>query len=92
MQVFDLASRNEAILTKVKDHNTACLPEGIAITADKGYQWAKNTDIMASRKLKNHIMKKAGRNHPLTPWEKKFNKIIGRTKLWKYQKGLKQIN
>ncbi len=58
----------------------ADLPEEIAIKADKRYQWAKNRDIRASRKLKNHIMKKAGRSHPLTRWEKKFNKIIGRNR------------
>ncbi len=30
--------------------------------------------------MKNHILKKAKRNKPLTFWEKKFNKIIGKTR------------
>lgn len=30
--------------------------------------------------MKNHILKKAKRNKPLTYWEKKFNKIIGKTR------------
>lgn len=56
------------------------LPEGIPIKADKGYQSKKNADLLAERKLKNQILKKAKRNHPLTKWEKRFNKIIGQTR------------
>ena len=32
------------------------------------------------RKLKNHILKKAKKNKPLTQWEKRFNKLIGQTR------------
>lgn len=60
--------------------DTADLPEGIAIKADKGYQSQKNVQILQRRQLKNHIMKKAKRNKPLTDWEKRFNKIIGKTR------------
>lgn len=60
--------------------NTTELPEGIAIKADKGYQSKKNAELLKDRKLKNHIMKKAKRNSPLTPWEKRFNKQIGKTR------------
>lgn len=56
------------------------LPEGIPLKADKGYQSQKNAEILKKRKLKNHILKKAKRNHPLSHWEKKFNKIIGKTR------------
>jgi len=35
---------------------------------------------LKKRKLKNHILKKAQKNKPLTYWEKKFNKLIGKTR------------
>lgn len=73
------ASINEiANLDQVLD--TADLPEGIALKADKGYQSAKNEAILTKRKLKNHILKKAKKNKPLTHWELKFNKLIGKTR------------
>lgn len=56
------------------------LPEGIPLKADKGYQSAKNGEILKSRKLKNHILKKAYKNKPLTHWEQRFNKLIGKTR------------
>lgn len=30
--------------------------------------------------MKNHILKKALKNKPLTKWEKKFNKLVGKTR------------
>lgn len=60
--------------------DTVNLPEGIAVKADKGYQSQKNAELLKERKLKNHIMKKAKRNSPLTHWENKFNKMIGQTR------------
>lgn len=73
------ASTNEiANLDEVLD--TADLPEGIPLKADKGYQSEKNTEILKTRKLKNHILKKAKKNKPLTRWEKKFNKLVGKTR------------
>lgn len=59
---------------------TAGLPEGIPLKADKGYQSAKNGELLRSKKLKDHILKRAYRNRPLTHWEKKFNKLVGRTR------------
>lgn len=59
---------------------TADLPEGISVMADKGYQSGKNTRVLKKRKLKNHILKKAKRNKPLTIWEKRFNKLISKTR------------
>ena len=51
------------------------------VKADKGYQSRKHADLLAKRNLKNHMLKKkARRNLPLKHWEKKFNKIIGRTR------------
>lgn len=73
------ASTNEiANLEDVLD--TADLPKGIPLKGDKGYQSKKNADILKERELKNHILKKAYKNKPLTHWEKKFNKLIGKTR------------
>jgi len=73
------ASTNEiANLEEVLD--TVDLPKGIALKADKGYQSKKNTELLKTRSLKNHILKKAHRNKALTHWEKKFNKRIGQTR------------
>ena len=73
------ANVNEiANLKEVLD--TAELPEKISLKADKGYLSRKNEELLKSRKLKNHILKKAKKNKPLTTWEKKFNKLIGQTR------------
>lgn len=60
--------------------NTADLPEGIALKADKGYQSDKNNQLLRGKKLKNHILKKAKKNKPLTEREKIFNKLVGKTR------------
>lgn len=73
------ASTNEiANLEEVLD--TADLPEDIPLKADKGYQSKKNEAILKKRKLKNHILKKALKNKPLTKWESRFNKLVGQTR------------
>lgn len=73
------ASTNEiSNLEEVLD--AADLPENIPLKADKGYQSEKNNKILKKRKLKNHILKKAKKNKPLTHWEKEYNKIIGKTR------------
>jgi len=73
------ASTNEiSNLEEVLD--TADLPKDIPLKADKGYQSEKNAKLLKRRKLKNHILKKAKKNKPLTHWEKKFNKLIGQTR------------
>ncbi len=73
------ASCNEiANLQQVLD--TTDLPPDIPLKADKGYQSAKNQALLKQRKLKNHILKKAYKNKPLTVWEKRFNKLVGKTR------------
>lgn len=73
------ASVNEiANLEEVLD--TADLPKNIPLKADKGYQSKKNEKLLKKKKLKNHILKKAKKNKPLTQWEKKFNKLVGQTR------------
>jgi len=73
------ASTNEiANLEEVLD--TADLPENIPLKADKGYQSAKNNELLKTRKLKNHILKKAKKGKPLKESEKRFNKLVGKTR------------
>ena len=73
------ASTNEvANLEEVLD--AADLPEEIPLKADKGYQSKKNNELLKQRKLKNHILKKAYKNKPLKESEKRFNKLIGKTR------------
>jgi IS5 family transposase len=73
------ASKNEiSNLEEVLE--SADLPKGIPLKADKGYQSKKNEKLLKSRGLKNHILKKAKKNKPLTKWEKRFNKLVGKTR------------
>lgn len=73
------ASVNEiSNLEQVLD--AADLPENIPLKADKGYQSEKNKELLERKKLKNHILKKAKKNKPLTHWERTFNKLIGKTR------------
>lgn len=73
------ASTNEiSNLEEVLD--AADLPKHIPLKADKGYQSLKNEEILKERNLKNHILKKAKKNKPLSNWEKKFNKLVGKTR------------
>ncbi|PQB03297.1 hypothetical protein BST83_18505 [Polaribacter filamentus] len=75
------ASKNEiANLEEVLETVNVALPKGIPLKADKGYQSKKNVAILKKRNLKNHILKKAVKNKPLTKWETRFNKLIGKTR------------
>ena len=75
------ASKNEiANLEDVLETLTIDLPKGIPLKADKGYQSKKNGELLKKLNLKNHILRKAYKNKHLTCWERKFNKLIGRTK------------
>ncbi|MCF6224165.1 MAG: IS5 family transposase [Flavobacteriaceae bacterium] len=74
-------SKNEVSnVDEVLDTVNIELPEDIPLKGDKGYQSKKNAAILKKRKLKNHILKKAVKNKPLTKWEKRFNKLIGKTR------------
>ena len=75
------ASKNEiANLEEVLETVNVALPKDIPLKADKGYQSKKNVEILKKRNLKNHILKKAVKNKPLTKWEIRFNKLIGKTR------------
>jgi IS5 family transposase len=73
------ASKNEiANLEEVLETINEVLPKDIPLKADKGYQSKKNVAFLKKRNLKNHILKKAVKNKPLTKWEIRFNKLIGK--------------
>lgn len=75
------ASVNEITnLQEELDTVTVELPAHTPLKADKGYQSDKNEQLLKERKLKNHILKKAKKNKALTEWEKKFNKLVGKTR------------
>lgn len=75
------ASKNEiSNLEEVLDTINVELPKNIPLKGDKGYQSKKNEELLNKRNIKNHILKKAKKNKPLTKWEKRYNKLIGKTR------------
>ena len=50
----------------VTDNEGCSLPENIPLKADNRYQSKKNEALLAKKKLKNHILKKAKKNKSLT--------------------------
>jgi IS5 family transposase len=60
--------------------DTAVLPEGIHLNADKGYASAKNEELLETRKMKSRILHRARKGKPLTQREKLRNKLIGKTR------------
>jgi len=75
------ASKNEiSNLEEVLETVNVDLPQNIPLKGDKGYQSKKNEALLKERKIKNHLLKKAKRNKPLTKWEKRYNKLIGKTR------------
>lgn len=59
---------------------TTDLPPNIPLFADKGYRSKKNGNILYQSRLRDCIERKATRSKSLSFWEKKFNKIIGKTR------------
>lgn len=59
---------------------SADLPKGISLKADKGYQSKENAEVLKIKKLKNHILKKASKGKKLGHWEIKFNKLISKVR------------
>ena len=64
----------EAVIEKVPLNKRA------TVKADKGYKSTSNDKIISDLGLRNRIMHKASRNHPLTIHEAKFNKLISKTR------------
>jgi len=56
------------------------LPRGIRLLADKGYDSAKNRELLRQRGLRSGIQRKAYRNTPLSVWEQCYNKLIGHSR------------
>jgi IS5 family transposase len=54
------------------------LPEGTLVLADKGYVGQRNDAVLEARRLKNGIMEKAWRNHPLPREARTRNLLIGK--------------
>ena len=50
------------------------------VMGDKGYAGKDNDKMLKANGSKSRIMKKARRNHPLTNWEKKYNRAISKTR------------
>jgi IS5 family transposase len=50
------------------------------IFTDKGYKVPDNDELLKEEVLKNRIQHKAYKNRPLTNWEKKFNKLISKSR------------
>jgi len=57
-------------LEEVLETVNVVLPKNIPLKVDKGYQSKKNVAILKKRGLKNHILKKAVKNKPLTKWDR----------------------
>ena len=58
--------------------NKVHLPARSRVLADKGYCAQANETLLRSRVLRSGIQRKAYRNRPLSVWEKRYNKCIGR--------------
>lgn len=79
--LITMANKNEiANLEDVLKTGTIDLPKGISLKVDKGYQSKKNAELLKKRNLKNQILRKAYKIKPFIYWERKFNKLIGRTR------------
>lgn len=64
-------------------HLGACLSQinltqGSRVLADKGYCSQANEALLHSKGLRSGIQRKASRNRPLTTWEKRYNKLVGK--------------
>ena len=60
--------------------NSADLPQGIYLCADKGYASEKNEEILRTKKIKSRILHRARKGKPLTERQKLRNKLIGKTR------------
>ena len=48
--------------------------------ADKGYASAANRDLLRKRGVRGGLMYKAARGRPLSPWQRKANKVISKSR------------
>ena len=71
----------ERCLNKVK------LPQNSRVLADKGYCGKANEALLHSKGLRSGIQRKAYRNKPLSIWEKRYNKWVGKQR-YKIERGL----
>ncbi|MEI6732297.1 MAG: IS5 family transposase [archaeon] len=72
-------SANESDIKHLEDVLKISNPsKGTWVKADKGYKSADNDNILKKMRLKNHIMRKAQKNKPLTQLETKCNKLVSK--------------
>lgn len=77
--VTTAANVNE--ISNLEDVLDTCeLAERTWVKADKGYKSKKNDTILQQKRLRNHIMNKAGKNRKLTEREIQVNKIVSKTR------------
>src|SRR3954471_3492452 len=68
---------NESDMHHITDVvDKAGLKKGAKVKADKGYASVTNRQALKDRGLKDHIMHKAVRNKPLTPWQTRLIKSL----------------
>ena len=67
-------------MEEVRSTLNVVLPKDIPLKLDKRNQSKKNTEILKKRHLKNHILRKAVKNKPLTKRETRCNKLIRKTR------------
>lgn len=72
---------NESDMNHIEDVVAkASFKKGTRIKADKGYQSEKNESELKQKGYRPQIMRKAARNRALNTIEKKFNKLISKTR------------
>jgi IS5 family transposase len=72
-------SANQSDIKHLEDVLESVNPKrGTWVKADKGYKSAENDEVLRKLKLRNHIMRKAVKNKPLTERESVYNKLISK--------------
>lgn len=75
----------KAVLTTAKEHDSNRFEEMLhgkekAVYADKGYCDKVRKTLLRKKGIKERIMDRAWRDHPLTRWQKKRNKLISKVR------------
>ena len=71
---------NVSEMTEFKEVIPKIEKSGRRLYTDKGSASKENRDITRSKGFKNGIMEKAKRNGPLSYWQRRFNKLIGKVR------------
>lgn len=72
---------NESDMTHLEGLvSKACLKKGARVKADKGYCSLRNRSFLKQSGLRDGILHKAVRNRPLSTHQRRFNKLISKTR------------